>query len=114
MCDDLGRNLTPEGVIPSTGLPLVVLTMCCNDTGRKPVVEVVEEVIAEHPPPASNTFQAGSLLAGRAPVHLAMTAATIGRFPSMQATQQAQTQAAAECSPDDFTQPQVSCLHACA
>lgn len=94
----------------STGQLLVLAVQHCDVTGRKPVVEVVEEVIAEHPPPASNTFQAGSLLAARAPVHLAMTAATIGRFPSMQSTQQAQTQGAAECSADSMLLPQVSCL----
>lgn len=72
------------------------------------MVEVVEEVIAEHPPPPSKAFQAGSLLAARAPVHMAMTAATIGHFPAMQTLQQSQAQpAAAEYDLEMMSQQQV-------
>lgn len=93
--------------------PHKVLKHCNESAGRRPTVEVVEEVIAEHPPPPSNTFQAGSLLAARAPVHMALTAATIGRFPSMQTLQQSQAQAAAaDCDQEALPQSQVTCrLH---
>lgn len=79
---------------------------CIVDAGQAAAAEVVEEVIAEHPPPPSATFQAGSKLAGRAPVHLAMTAATLSHFPSLHPSQ---TQAlAGGCDTDSLPHAQVS------
>jgi len=42
-------------------------------TSSAPVVEMVEEVIAEHPAPPLSPYTPGTKLATRAPVHAALT-----------------------------------------
>ncbi|DBA87452.1 TPA: hypothetical protein ACH3X1_004491 [Trebouxia sp. C0004] len=46
-------------------------------------VEIVEEVIAEHPAPSLSPYAPGTKLANRAPVHAALTASIRSHFPGL-------------------------------
>jgi len=52
-------------------------------TSSAPVVEMVEEVIAEHPAPPLSPYAPGTKLATRAPVHAALTASIRSHFPGL-------------------------------
>lgn len=52
-------------------------------------MEVVDEVIAEHPAPPLSPFSPGSKLAARGPVHTALTASIRSHFLGLPASQQA-------------------------
>ena len=52
-------------------------------TSSAPVVEMVEEVIAEHPAPPLSPYTPGTKLATRAPVHAALTASIRSHFPGL-------------------------------
>ena len=53
-----------------------------------PVLEVVDEVIVEHPTPPLSPYAPGSRLAARGPVHTALTASIRNHYPALPAAQQ--------------------------
>lgn len=55
--------------------------------GSAKAIEVVDEVIAEHPGPPVSAFAPGSRLAARAPVHNALTASIRNHYPALTAAQ---------------------------
>ncbi len=71
-----------------------------------PVVEIVEEIIAEHPTPPLSPYASGSRLAARGPVHAALTASIRSHFPGLPAAQPSME--GDECDAENPPPPQVS------
>jgi len=72
-------------------------------TSSAPVVEMVEEVIAEHPAPPLSPYTPGTKLATRAPVHAALTASIRSHFPGLPEVQPMHD----GCDAEEPPQPQV-------
>ncbi|KAL0051980.1 hypothetical protein WJX82_005745 [Trebouxia sp. C0006] len=78
-----------------------------SGTSSAPVVEMVEEVIAEHPAPPLSPYTPGTKLATRAPVHAALTASIRSHFPGLPEVQPMHD----GCDAEEPPRPQVLVLN---